>query len=181
VPPKNAFDDFDDFDDLEDAKEGDLDDDFANISVHDRSNLDDFNPMFDSPAESKSSNAGAFGNSNGFTFAHSPSTSLSGPPATASTAGNTQDEHDWDAIFAGIDKPGAAGSQGDALAAFDFGNGNGTSSTTTKAPERPEIGRALTQGGEHDDPILKNLTGMGYSRQDALAALEKYDYNLERV
>jgi epidermal growth factor receptor substrate 15 len=33
----------------------------------------------------------------------------------------------------------------------------------------------------HDDPILKNLTGMGYQRNDALAALEKYDYNLERV
>lgn len=47
--------------------------------------------------------------------------------------------------------------------------------------ERPQIGRALTEGGEHDDPILKNLTGMGYKRNDALAALEKYDYNLERV
>jgi epidermal growth factor receptor substrate 15 len=33
----------------------------------------------------------------------------------------------------------------------------------------------------HDDPILKNLTSMGYPRGDALAALEKYDYNLERV
>jgi len=33
----------------------------------------------------------------------------------------------------------------------------------------------------HDDPILKNLTGMGYPRKEALAALEKYDYNLERV
>jgi hypothetical protein len=42
-------------------------------------------------------------------------------------------------------------------------------------------GRALTEEGEHDDPILKNLTGMGYARGDALAALEKYDYNLERV
>ena len=42
-------------------------------------------------------------------------------------------------------------------------------------------GRALTEEGAHDDPILKNLTSMGYSRQDALQALEKYDYNLERV
>lgn len=50
------------------------------------------------------------------------------------------------------------------------------------APPRPENpGRALTEDGTHDDPILKNLTGMGYSRNDALNALEKYDYNLERV
>ncbi|PVH82910.1 hypothetical protein DL98DRAFT_126524 [Cadophora sp. DSE1049] len=57
--------------------------------------------------------------------------------------------------------------------------GNGTS--TSPPPERPQIGRALTEAGVHDDPILKNLTGMGYPRNDALAALEKYDYNLERA
>jgi epidermal growth factor receptor substrate 15 len=32
-----------------------------------------------------------------------------------------------------------------------------------------------------DDPILKSLTGMGYSRADAVAALEQYDYNLDKV
>ncbi|KAJ0161314.1 hypothetical protein CTA2_6433, partial [Colletotrichum tanaceti] len=46
---------------------------------------------------------------------------------------------------------------------------------------RPAPGRALTQSGEHDDPILKNLTSMGYSREDSILALEKYDYNLERA
>lgn len=39
----------------------------------------------------------------------------------------------------------------------------------------------MTSETKDDDPILRNLTGMGYSRTDALAALEKYDYNLERV
>ena len=57
---------------------------------------------------------------------------------------------------------------------------NGTSPPAAPK-ERPQIGRALTEAGVHDDPILKNLTGMGYTRTDAVAALEKYDYNLERV
>ncbi|KAI1428767.1 hypothetical protein F5Y12DRAFT_630750 [Xylaria sp. FL1777] len=45
----------------------------------------------------------------------------------------------------------------------------------------PFVGRALTDEGKHDDPMVKNLTGMGYLRADAVSALEKYDYNLERV
>ena len=32
-----------------------------------------------------------------------------------------------------------------------------------------------------DDPILKDLTSMGYPREEALQALEKYDYNLDVV
>ena len=48
-------------------------------------------------------------------------------------------------------------------------------------PDRPQLGRAITQGTEHDDPILKRLTGMGYPRDQALNALERYDYNLDKV
>lgn len=48
-------------------------------------------------------------------------------------------------------------------------------------PNRPQPGRALSAGTEHDDPILKSLTGMGYDRNDALKALEKYDYNIDAV
>jgi epidermal growth factor receptor substrate 15 len=64
----------------------------------------------------------------------------------------------------------------------ETGNGDGSGSAQEQQAARPGApGRALTEEGEHDDPILKNLTGMGYPRKDALAALEKYDYNLERV
>ena len=179
-PPKNAFDDFDDFDDLEDAKEGDLDDDFANLSVHDRSGIDEFNPMFDSPADSKTTGHGsAFGSANGFgDFAHSPSASTS--QATAAPA-PTSANQDWDAIFSGLDgapNP-AATSVGNEIKTGTAAE-NGAPKASVKE-ERPEVGRALTEGGEHDDPLLKNLTTMGYSRKDALAALEKYDYNLDRV
>ncbi len=60
--------------------------------------------------------------------------------------------------------------------------GNGSSATLNAGEKpRPEFGRALTEAGVHDDPILKELRDMGYERKDALAALEKYDYNLERV
>ncbi|KAF7960158.1 hypothetical protein EAE96_001757 [Botrytis aclada] len=185
-PAKVPFDDDfgDDFDDLEDAKEGEADDEFANAasSIHEsRNGLDDFNPMFDSPPSSKqqdhSSNAFG-GDGSGFgDFTASPTQQTAAPAAV-------NDNHDWDAIFAGLDGPSAEGS------GSGQGNGSGPASKETEAPgtiltgaaaERPQIGRALTEGGEHDDPILKNLTGMGYKRNDALAALEKYDYNLERA
>lgn len=48
-------------------------------------------------------------------------------------------------------------------------------------PERPKPGRALTEGTEHDDPILKSLTAMGWSRSESLAALERFDYNIDKV
>jgi epidermal growth factor receptor substrate 15 len=182
---KAAFDDdFDEFDDLEDAKEGDADDDFTNISGHDRSGLDDFNPMFDSPPSTKApehaaQGSSAFAGGQGFgEFTQSPtqtSRQTTGPAVVNST--NVNDNQDWDAIFADLNGPAPAATTA-AEPAKPLGNGTTAAAATT---ERPAIGRALTETGVHDDPILKNLTGMGYARNDALAALEKYDYNLERV
>lgn len=61
-------------------------------------------------------------------------------------------------------------------------------STVTPAPasnnlkvDRPQPGRALSTGTEHDDPILKRLTAMGWGRSEALAALEQFDYNIDKV
>ncbi|KAK0613347.1 hypothetical protein B0T14DRAFT_526058 [Immersiella caudata] len=183
VSTKGAFDDLDDdFEGLEDAKEGSADDDFANIS---RSGLDDFNPVFDSsppPSQSKSESAKSsapFGIESSFDFASLSGASASGSTVAASaTSGPTQakaattaDSHDWDAIFDGFDDTPRPSSP-------PAGTSNGT---TKEAPRPAAPGRALTEEGEHDDPILKNLTSMGYSRSDALSALEKYDYNLERA
>jgi len=187
APAKVPFDDdFDEFDDLEDAKEGDADDDFANLSVNDpRAGLDDFNSVFDSapapPAKTvqipeqhsqlNNSNGGgsAFGD-----YTQSPVAAQ--PSAPTNTAVN--DNHDWDAIFAGLDAPAPAPASPTEPTQTP---GNGTGGLSAPGQERPAIGRALTEAGVHDDPILKNLTNMGYGRSDALAALEKYDYNLERV
>ncbi|KAL3427570.1 UBA/TS-N domain-containing protein [Phlyctema vagabunda] len=192
VPPPPAKvpfdDDFDnEFDDLEDAKEGDLDDDFANLSVHDRSGMDDFNAMFDSPpvpakANTQSDDFGS-GNSGFGDFTQSPH-SLQQQQQQQPAPSTVNDNHDWDAIFAGLDQQPAAEAitnttvQPTPEAAPQLGNGT---TSLKPEPERPQVGRALTEAGEHDDPILKNLTGMGYARNDALAALEKYDYNLERA
>lgn len=189
----SAFDDLDDdFADLEDAKEGSQDDDFQTIS---RSGLDDFNATFDSPppagraetaaSGSRSGNVPPFGTESTFDFASTDNTTSQASAAPGEGTGKQADNHDWDALFASLDdappaqtptSPAPPGSSHSAAPA-------------TAAPEaskdslaRPDIlGRALTEEGTHDDPILKNLTSMGYSRSDALSALEKYDYNLERV
>ncbi|KAG9242082.1 hypothetical protein BJ878DRAFT_517367 [Calycina marina] len=189
APAKVPFDDdFDEFDDLEDAKEGDADDDFANLSVNDhRSGLDDFNSVFDSapappakqahsPEQPTQLNTSSHGASNAFEeYTQSPVTAQ--PQAPANTAVN--DNHDWDAIFAGLDTP-APVSTSQPEPTKPAGNASGLEAPAA-APERPIVGRALTEAGLHDDPILKNLTGMGYNRNNALAALEKYDYNLARA
>ncbi|RMZ84005.1 hypothetical protein DV737_g1284, partial [Chaetothyriales sp. CBS 132003] len=52
-------------------------------------------------------------------------------------------------------------------------------STTSNAP--PPLTRVISTASEHDDPILKRLTAMGWSRSESLAALEKYDYNIDKV
>lgn len=190
-PAKLPLDEFDnDFDDLEDAKEGDADDEFTHVSALDRSGMLDFDPTFDSPAASKTSQHTAHGSSgmgssgfggdlNGFgDFTQSPSTTFvshqTSNPATTSAA----DSHDWDAIFAGLDSTSSAANEpGSSNVVPAKTNGSATNASSNK----PQLGRALTEAGEHDDPILKDLTAMGYARKDALAALEKYDYNLERV
>lgn len=188
-----AFDDLDDdFEGLEDAKEGSADDDFANIS---RSGLDDFNPVFDSsppPSQATKSESvntnGAFGTESSFDFASLSTTSAGGSTTMGAPSGTNsgaaqpqkanQPDHDWDALFASLDDAPAATSPTAPTAA----NGNGsTKEPTAQEQTRPTPGRALTEEGKHDDPLLKDLTSMGYSRTDALAALEKYNYNLDRV
>lgn len=176
-----ALDDLDDdFEGLEDAKEGSVaDDDFATLS---RSGLDDLNAVFDSRS---SMGGGGQGKGAGAHSGHEVSFDLvsasslpsqpsqpGGTTATAAKAG-AGEPHDWDAIFASLDDAGAVTSP------TRLGGGGGGGGAAT---ERPAVaGRALTEEGQHDDPILKNLTSMGYARGQALAALEKYDYNLERV
>lgn len=185
VASKSAFDDLDDdFEGLEDAKEGSVDDEFANIS---RSNLEDFNPVFDgSPPPSQPKNeptnvSHTFGHDSSYDFgsvsspsgAPSQQASSTAPVASTNTGAKAADNHDWDSIFADLDEPNtAAANETEKPTSPDQSSGR---------PGLQNAGRALTQEGVHDDPILKNLTGMGYSRNDALNALEKYDYNLERV
>ncbi|CEF86522.1 hypothetical protein SNK03_011118 [Fusarium graminearum] len=171
-PPQNkgGFEDLDsDFEGLEDAKEGSADEDFANIS---RSGLDDFNPVFDSspPGSQAKTESTAFGNES-FDFVSASST---GPtqPAAGPQQQKAPEAHDWDAIFSGFDSPSAAAAQ----------------PAPADKPEGPEphpgqqaLNRTFSTESEHDDPILKSLTSMGYKRSEALDALEKYDYDLDKA
>jgi epidermal growth factor receptor substrate 15 len=144
-----------------------------------------------------------FGSESTFDFAsidNTASQASAAAPAEGAPKGPTQPEnHDWDAIFASLDDAPPAGSSGSPPPPASAGSGAAPPASAAPAaaaaepskeagsnglltgPRPAGPGRALTENGEHDDPILKNLTSMGYSRGDALNALEKYDYNLERV
>lgn len=174
---KGSFEDLnDEFEGLEDAKEGSADDDFQTIS---RSGLDDFNPVFDSsPPSSQTKGASGttapFGQESSYDFGNtsSVSTTAAGPGESGNSSLSKPSQpagsHDWDAIFATLDAPS------ESLTV--------STPPPSKQPEpSPSREKSTTEDGKDDDPILKDLTSMGYSRADALLALEKYDYNLERV
>ncbi|KAK8235107.1 hypothetical protein IWZ00DRAFT_438158, partial [Phyllosticta capitalensis] len=188
-PSKSAFDDdfdagFDDLAEAKDATANQEDDDI--FSPQHRDGADEFNPVFDSPAASKSNtvasqatptlpNPQRTGEDSFSDFEHLTQSFASSKPAAQSTAASS---HDWDAIFSGLsDSQPAPTSAGAEESATPSAN----QSASLEAPKKPELGRALSTGTEHDDPILKNLTGMGYPRAEALAALEKYDYDINKV
>lgn len=168
---------------LAEAKESDGEDDFDSSDFK-----TEFDPSFVSPAPSKSH---TFDSS---TYTAQPSTTshdffgfeeTSGAPQITgqpepSAAGNAGSSHDWDAMFSGLDARETTGDDSDDDKAA-VGVAPLQSSLKPEVPSRPELGRALSGGTEHDDPILKRLTGMGYPREKALAALEKFDYNLDKV
>ncbi|KAF2397204.1 hypothetical protein EJ06DRAFT_166024 [Trichodelitschia bisporula] len=200
-------DDFDHgFDDLAEAKEDDdrADDDFMfDSAAHE--GFDEFNPAFDSPAASKSNTmaserVGPAGHSNAKGF--SPDDAFGEFDFGGKSAASAQKaaQNDWDAMLKGFSGGGPAiggvvvpgSSQQGADLSNAFGNSSGkgaekafggesSDSLFPEAPEPPKLGRALSEGTEHDDPILKRLTTMGYPRPAALGALEKYDYDFEKV
>ncbi len=193
---KSAFnDDFDaGFDDLADAKEVDdrAEDDFIFSSQH-RDGLDEFNPVFDSPAASKSNTMASQqtptgkqrGDDSFSDFEHLSQTfgSAQQPQPAASS-------QDWDAIFSNLESSQTDKGSHSQQASTDFGKSvfdtldkeeAAASSSKGLSPAMPQLGRAISSGTEHDDPILKKLTGMGYPRNDALSALEKFDYDINKV
>lgn len=213
VPATTAFDDFDDeFGDLSEAKEADEKTD-DEIQPNRKDNLDEFNPVFDSPAPSQSTVQPPSSTSNDHSF-HDFESSITGgqgygPRQIVGGQGQSSTQHhDWDAIFAGLDTPqnnGVAPSPPAQHQTFSHSSSSSaqnptttakeeqqafapppgpppaSSSSSTTAKQPPQLQRVLSEGTEHDDPILKRLTGMGYPRDRSLAALEKFDYNLDKV
>ncbi|KAI9814015.1 MAG: hypothetical protein M1827_003479 [Pycnora praestabilis] len=221
-PAQTSFDD-DLFGDLADSREApDHGDDDFGTSSHQPEGLDEFNPIFDSPAASKSNTIASMASqrtATGNSFPHEDNFSdfehNIGGPTQASPKGKAPEinanSQDWDAIFAGagwteepevgLEAPNANAStrpnlppkeqiapenSGPYPAPAPTFPSMGTrgvpappSTTTAKPPKLAQLGRTLTT--EHDDPILKRLTGMGFDRDASLDALEKYDYNLDKA
>lgn len=139
------------------AKEADDDDD-DEPEGHATKGAADFDFSFDSPSQNKHGATGSefsFDNNAHATTAQA----ITSPNGGDSKASN----HDWDALFAPLDNSKPAANE----------SGSGLSS---KSP-----GWALNTDSGEDDQILQRLTGMGFSRDDSLRALEDFDYNLDKV
>lgn len=183
----DAFDELDDdFDGLEDAREGSADDDFANVN---RSGLEDFQSAFDSSPTGKLDSGAPFGVDSSFDFSTLGASSTSAGAATQNGDGakTAADSGDWFSFATDEQKPAAA--DANSAAAASAGAGAGANADADAAPSTAEgaarpasLSRLPTQESTtHDDPILQKLTSMGYERSKALNALEKYDYNVDRV
>ncbi|KAI4103109.1 MAG: hypothetical protein L6R37_003995 [Teloschistes peruensis] len=184
VPPKNAFDDFDnEFGDLAEAKEADdkADEDFT--ASH-RSGLDEFDPNFDSPASTRTFQPQQ-ANYNNFSDFES-SISSAQPPANqqqrpAQQPAPASSSHDWDAIFAGLDTPSQQQQQQNNGVQPSPVQGLGVNNNNNNNNNKPPLNRGLSMGTEHDDPIVKEMTMMGFKRDECVKALERYDYNLDKA
>ncbi|KAL8872594.1 MAG: hypothetical protein Q9174_001801 [Haloplaca sp. 1 TL-2023] len=180
LPPKNAFDDFDnEFGDLSEAKEADDKGD-EEFTQSNRSGFDEFNPTFDSPASTRTFQPQQQQSSQQqqqSSFADFES-SISSPPARSAQQQQQPPttSHDWDAIFAGLDTPSQQ-QQPNTGAGVGLGAGK-----MNQGENRPAtLARGLSEGTEHDDPIVKDMTSMGFKRDECVSALESFDYNSDKA
>ncbi len=173
VPAKTAFDDFDDeFGDLSEAKEAD--DKSDEVLTH-KSGLDEFNPTFESPASSRTTNFQPQSGFNNFGDFESSISSAQPSSTTGEQPAASSAPHDWDAIFAGLETPQNSGVQAEPAQQPPQ---NGAAQVQAG---KPALGRGMSVGTEHDDPLVKDLTSMGFRRDECVMALEKFDYNQEKV
>ncbi|RDW70772.1 EF hand domain protein [Aspergillus mulundensis] len=156
APAKEADDDDDD------------DDDFPRSEG--KPNMD-FDFSFDSAAaqqQKAAPPASAHGNVSSDFFSFDQNAPASTSSGAANPAAKPED-HDWDALFAPLNNmksPGAEATNGAA--------------PSTSSPDPKQPGWAL-QNETQDDPNLQRLTGMGFPRDASLAALEQFDYNIDKA
>ncbi|KAF3479422.1 EF hand domain-containing protein [Arthroderma uncinatum] len=186
--------------DLTPAKEieddgDDDDDDFETAFNKDASNFD---ISFDSPSgppkhTSNSSSADFFsfqsntgGNANPAAVASQNGKSPFSQDTSPATGNNASSNHDWDALFSTLDSTKVAAGGGKEAAKLPSGEqAKPGDASTISFPQPPSqnkpAGWALDSNTGEDDMILQRLTGMGYPRDEALAALEKFDYKLDEA
>ncbi|KAL1958355.1 hypothetical protein VTO42DRAFT_4672 [Malbranchea cinnamomea] len=174
--------------DLAPAKESDDssdDDDFG--SPFNNKGPSNFDMSFDTPSSTSKSAQNAANNSNFFNFdANDTKSPASQPSAQQGTSpqGN-QSSHDWDALFSVLDasKGGTNGNNENKTEPTASAQAEGVSALSFPQPpnQSKPPGWALSVDSGEDDQLLQRLTAMGYPRDESLAALEKFDYNLDKA
>lgn len=167
VPAKAAIkDDFEDaFDDLSEAKEADdKGDDELNSARKDT--FDEFNPTFDSP---------------------NPSKSAGYPSSTFTAPGDFRDFESSIGVSGQAPNIRQHNEQKPVASTRGWDIGTPQNNGVQAEPKFTQISTpasSLPQGQgstDHDDPIVERLTGMGYPRESSVRALEKFDYNIDKV
>ncbi|KAI2007173.1 Homocysteine/cysteine synthase [Ophidiomyces ophidiicola] len=191
--------------DLKPAKEveedDDDEDDFESSFNKDPSNFD---MSFDSPAArsklatnsnvSQNTSGPSAANADFFSFspANTQQTTKENPPAaqrSTSTSPPPPSSHDWDALFSVLDEAKGQNDTGKASTnpktteppTFTEPSQANIKATASPPPQTKQPGWALNAESGEDDLILQRLTSMGYARDESLAALEKFDYNLDKA
>ncbi|KAJ5825003.1 hypothetical protein N7447_007343 [Penicillium robsamsonii] len=148
------------------AAEVDDDDDDEPLS-HEAKNTTDFDFSFDTPSQKQQAVSGAddsqSSSSQFFAFDNNVHASAVPPVGSPSEGEPKPASQEWDALFAPLEnsKPDT---------------GDDSNGAKSKQP-----GWALNNDTGEDDLILQRLTGMGFTRDESLDALEKYDYNLDKA
>ncbi|KAL4749049.1 hypothetical protein BDW72DRAFT_205084 [Aspergillus terricola var. indicus] len=156
APAKEADDDDDD------------DDDFPQSEG--KPNMD-FDFSFDSGASQQGKAAAptstsGIASSDFFSFDQNAHASTSFGPANPNAK---SEDHDWDALFAPLDNMKSPGTEA-----------TNATAPSSSSPNSKQPGWAL-QTETQDDPNLQRLTGMGFPRDASLAALEQFDYNIDKA
>ncbi|OKL57080.1 hypothetical protein UA08_07672 [Talaromyces atroroseus] len=158
------------------AKEDDSDEDEDEGESRQRLTNNEFDFSFAAPPPSQPAPAANTAAADFFNFDsnfEAPANSSSNAAAKANSPSPGGD-HDWNALFAPLDN---AAKNNQAAASS---NGAPTQPPATANDSR-KPGWALNTDTGEDDLILKRLTGMGFPRDESLAALEKFDYNIDKA
>ena len=199
VAPKlpSTLDDFSTgFDDLAPAKEA-VDPAEDDLLFDPSSEEHEFSASFDSPSASmnksgmteRPAGSGLMGASSKMTPFSSDDHGFErafAKSAAQPSLGDKKPHSDWDDLVRGVKADGPM----KATSAHDFGPAAFPEApeapSLPRVPEPPSMPRApespgMSRADERDDPFLKHLVQMGYARPKALEALEKFDYDIQKV
>lgn len=180
--------------DLAPAKEEDDDDEDSSEDDHFESPFENKDPShFDmsfeqphAPTAPKTGSKSENNNNNNLNFNLPPSEGQG--ESTSLPQSNPPSSHDWDALFSVLDGSKSGGNEDDTQTpqpqtSSEQAGQPGVSAQSFPQPpiQGKQPGWALSVDSGGDDQTLQRLTAMGYARDESLAALEKFDYQIDKV